>query len=322
MVLVTGANGFIGSALAKELNKRGINDLLLTDYVSVEDRSKLLKGINYQKFMNPDELLKDESLFNDIDQVFHMGACSSTTETNWDYLKKVNLDYSISLYKLCHKHSIPFIYASSAATYGNGEFGFDDKKPTSTYKPLNLYGKSKADFDIWMENNADSGFKWSGFRFFNVYGPNEYFKESMASMVYKGFHQVKSTSKLKLFKSYNPEYEDGRQLRDFVYIKDIVSWLIAVSEKSDFKNGIYNMGAGKAKSWLDLAESLFSSLDKELKIDWIEMPPEIRDQYQYFTEADMTKFYSQGIGQSEWPLDKAVHDYVKNYLIKDEATYA
>lgn len=321
MILITGANGFIGSALAAELNKRGRTDLILTDYISLKERPQLLANVEYKSFLNPDDLIANPSLFSDISSALHMGACSSTTETNWDYLKKVNLDYSKNLYTICSKKNINFLYASSAAVYGDGKKSFDDQLSTDRYEPLNLYGKSKALFDIWMEANATESSKWSGFRFFNVFGPNEYFKESMASLAYKGFHQIQKTGKLTLFRSHHPDYGDGKQLRDFVYVKDIVQWLLEIETRSDFANGIYNMGSGHARSWLDLANALFSELNKDLNIQWIDIPTSIRDQYQYFTEAKMDKLTSQKLMSVNRELESTVNDYVQKHLIQNDKTY-
>lgn len=321
MILVTGANGFIGSVLVKDLNNKGHNELLLSDYIGLQERPELLENAKYSKFIDPDELIASLDEYKELEGVFHMGACSSTTETNWDYLEKVNLNYSKTLFQFCSQHNIPFYYASSAAVYGAGEHGFDDVVDPRVYKSLNLYGKSKLEFDIWALQQEVQPQYWYGFRFFNVFGPNEYFKGPMASLVYKAFHQIKETGELKLFKSHNDNYAHGEQLRDFVYVKDISRWCIEYFENRRTKPGIYNMGYGRSRTWLDLANATFSALELDPKINWIDIPENIREQYQYFTEANMEKHISRGLSRPEWSLEKAVKDYVKNYLEHGNKVY-
>ena len=321
MILVTGANGFIGSVLVKDLNKKGYKDLLVSDYVSLEERPQLLENAEYTKFIDPDELLDSINNYKDLEAIFHMGACSSTTETDWDYLQKVNLDYTKTLFKFCCTENIPLYYASSAAVYGAGEHGFDDIIDPRVFKSLNLYGKSKLDFDVWAVQQEIQPQYWYGFRFFNVYGPNEYFKGPMASVVYKAYHQIKENGSLKLFRSHNEKYKDGEQLRDFVYVKDVTKWMIEYFENKRTKPGIYNMGFGTAHTWLDLANAVFKAMGKEPNIEWIDIPENIREQYQYFTEANMEKHHSRGRSNPEWPLDEAVDDYVKDHLDKGDVVY-
>ena len=320
MIVVTGANGFIGSVLAKDLNKEGLNNLLCVDTVTLEERSELLKNVNYDLFLHSEEFLNNINE-HPIQAIFHIGACSSTTETDEDFLKRNNTEYTKTLFKYCCEKNIPFIYASSAAVYGDGENGFEDTKPSKGYSALNLYGWSKLKFDIWAEEQNKFPPKWFGFRFFNVYGPNEYHKDNMASVVFKAFNQISETNRLKLFKSHKPEYKDGEQLRDFVYVKDVSRWMIEAYKSPKIENGIYNMGFGTERSWLNLAQSVFDSLDKPLDIDWIEIPESIRDQYQYFTKANMNKLTSQGLSQPQWSLEKGISDYVKNYLKKESPYY-
>lgn len=317
MILLTGANGFIGSCLLKYLNQKGQSDILITDYIEPSDRAELLKNSKFKEFVSAGSFLQRLDSYQ-FSAVLHIGACSSTVETNWDYLKEVNLDYSKTLFKYCAKHQIPFLYASSAAVYGDGTQGFDDSDNTQKFTPLNLYGRSKSEFDIWAEAQETKPPQWCGFRYFNVFGPNEYFKGSMASVVYKAFKQIQSTGEMTLFKSHNSKYGDGEQMRDFVYIKDILDWTWTILNTSSFPSGIYNMGFGKARTWLDLGRAIFKATGKPEKINWIDIPPNIRDQYQYFTCANINRLTSGGLNKPNWSLELAVEDYIKNYLIKED----
>lgn len=317
MIIVTGATGFIGSVLVWDLNQRGYEDLYLVDAVRPEERPHILNQKSYTKFIHRDDLFKvleQESVRSEIEGVFHMGACSSTTEMDRDFLKRVNTDYSKKLFEICTELKVPYIYASSGAVYGDGALGFDDRTPPENFKPLNPYGESKAAMDIWAEKQKQTPPRWYGLRFFNVYGPNEYHKDSMSSVVYKAFHQIKAKGSLKLFKSHHADYKDGEQMRDFVYVKDITRWMIGLFEQRNVASGIYNMGFGRARTWLDLAKSVFGNMGENLNIDWIDVPENIRDQYQYFTEARMEKLLGQGLPPPQWSLEDGIKDYVKNYL--------
>lgn len=319
MIIITGANGFIGSCLLAELEQRGHQELVAVDPISITERPEILRHHRYSMFMAADQLF---SFLKKVDAgkiqaIFHMGACSSTTETNEEYLRTNNTEYTQHLFSFCATHQIPFIYASSAATYGDGASGFDDQKPSTIYKPLNLYGWSKLNFDIWAEQQTQKPPRWAGLRFFNVFGPNEYHKNDMSSVVYKAFLQIRQSGSLKLFKSHRPEYADGMQMRDFVYVKDVTRWMYEIWKAPRFDNGIYNMGFGQARPWLDLAASVFRSLNREMNIDWIEMPHHVRNQYQYFTEAKMTKFQQQGLTHAQYALEDGVTDYVTNHLMQD-----
>lgn len=319
MIIVTGANGFIGSAMVWQLNQTGHTDIIAVDSVNLNSRN-LLKKRTYSKFFEAGELwsfLQTDEAKKNVKWVIHMGACSSTTETNWDFLYSNNFQYSQRLFEWCSQNRKSLIYASSAATYGAGENGFTDSFESDKLKPLNLYGESKVIMDRWAVKQQATPENWYALKFFNVFGPNEYEKGPMASVAFKAYHQIQKTNELGLFKSYNPQYEDGKQLRDFVYVKDVVRWMQELMEKKP-ANGIYNMGFGKARSWLDMAQSLFGSMNKELKINWLEMPDNIKNQYQYFTEANMTKWTSAGMSAPQWSLEDSIKDYVQNYLSQSD----
>lgn len=321
MVIVTGANGFIGSAMVWQLNSAKIADIVCVDTVDLKTRSKLLANKKYSEFWGKDELiqkLNSGAYDTKVEWVVHMGACSSTTEMNVEFLKENNTDYTRKLFEWCAQNSVPYLYASSGAVYGNGENGFDDHTPAEAFTPLNPYGRSKSEFDVWALKQKITPPHWYGVRFFNVYGPNEYFKESMSSVVYKAFHEINKTKKLKLFKSHRSDYEDGKQQRDFVYVKDCTNWMTEMNQKK-IPSGIYNLGYGTARTWLDLAENVFQNMNKEMDINWIDMPENIRNQYQYFTEAKMNKMWDAKMSKPKWSLEDGIKDYVQNYLLKNEA---
>lgn len=319
MIIVTGANGFIGSVFVWELNQRGIHNIVAVDSVKLSERD-VLRHRQYDRFLHKDELwafLDSPEAQLKVTWIVHMGACSSTTETNKDFLWENNTHYTQRIFEWCAKHGKSLIYASSAATYGAGELGFDDRLDPEKLVPLNLYGESKAVFDTWAVKATKTPPNWYGLKFFNVFGPNEYHKESMCSVAFKAYHQIRQTGSFSLFKSADPRYKDGEFMRDFVYVKDITSWMMELIDKKP-ASGIYNMGFGQPRTWLDLLKSVFKAMKKETQINWVEMPENIRGQYQYFTEANTAKWQAAGLSPAKWPLEKAVEDYVQNHLSKED----
>jgi len=319
MIIVTGAAGFIGSCLVRTLNDNGYNHLILADDFSDQNKNRNLKGKQYAKKVKRMDLMQLISSNNySIDFILHIGARTDTTEFDQAIFDELNLNYSKNLWEKCANYQIPLIYASSAATYGMGEFGFDDNhKMIEKLKPLNPYGQSKNDFDKWvLGQNAKPPF-WAGFKFFNVFGPNEYHKGRMASVIFHAFNQIKQNGEMKLFRSHNPDFKDGEQLRDFIYVKDLCKVLLFMMEhKKD--SGIYNLGTGKARSFNDLARATFNALDKIPNISFIDTPEDIIDKYQYFTESNMQKLRSIGYQTLFTTLENGVEDYVRSYLIKGE----
>ncbi|WP_456324966.1 ADP-glyceromanno-heptose 6-epimerase [Desulfonauticus submarinus] len=318
MYIVTGGAGFIGSAFVWQLNQIGIDKILIVDNLSTSEKWKNLVGLRYTDYIHKESflpLLTTEKL-GKIKAIIHMGACSSTTEKDADYLMSNNFHYSKTLTKYALSHDIRFIYASSAATYGDGSKGFDDnEKELESLRPLNMYGYSKHIFDLWLKRENLLS-QVVGLKFFNVFGPNEYHKENMKSVVCKAYFQIKETGKIKLFKSYNPDYQDGEQKRDFVYVKDctkIMSWLL----KHPDVNGIFNVGTGKARSWNDLAKAVFRAMNLPENIEYIEMPKELQGKYQYFTQANMQKLSATGCPCNFLSLEDAILDYVQHHLSQD-----
>lgn len=316
MIVVTGAAGFIGSCLVSKLNHAGYTDIVVVDDFSKTEKEVNLVGKTLLAKVGRRDFLKWlEDFGTEVEFIFHIGARTDTTEFSVAIFDELNLNYSKAVWEACVRFNIPLVYASSAATYGLGEFGYkDDHEVISKLKPLNPYGDSKNDFDKWVLSQDSEPPFWAGLKFFNVYGPNEYHKARMASVIFHAFNQIRSTGEMKLFRSHNPNYSDGGQLRDFVYVKDVVNVLLFLMENKPL-SGIYNLGSGKARTFLDLTKNTFKSLGIEERISFIDTPEDIRDKYQYFTEADMSKLISQGYETPFHTLEEGVKDYVENYLI-------
>lgn len=316
MIIVTGAAGFIGSCLVSKLNQEGFNDIILVDDFSDPEKVKNLEGKKYSQKVHRDEFiswLKEHQRL--VQFVFHMGARTDTTEMNKAIFDRLNLEYTKELWNICVEYGLPLVYASSAATYGLGEFGYDDKEELiPQLRPLNPYGESKNEFDKWALRQNRKPYFWAGLKFFNVYGPNEYHKGRMASVIFHAHHQIKEKGFVKLFRSHHPDYRDGEQLRDFVYVKDVVNvcYFLMHHRKN---SGIYNLGSGKARTFLDLATNTFLAMNKKVQIEFMDTPLDIRDKYQYFTEATMDKLRAIGYTLPFTTLEEGVKDYVQNYLL-------
>lgn len=319
MIIITGAAGFIGSCLVQKLNDEGFYDLVLVDDFSRENKNKNFEGKRFSKQVKREvfaEWLRENHLH--VQFVFHIGARTDTTEMDIELFHRLNLDYTKTIWNICTEFGLPLVYASSAATYGLGEHGYDDdESKIPMLKPLNPYGDSKNDFDIWALTQEKKPYFWAGLKFFNVYGPNEYHKGRMASVIFHTFNQIKKTGAMKLFMSHNPAFKDGEQMRDFVYIKDVVNVLyFLMHHRKD--SGIYNLGTGKARTFLDLATKTFEAMDAQVSISFVPTPEDIREKYQYFTEANMEKLRSIGYSLDFCSLEEGVDDYVKNYLLTDK----
>lgn len=321
MYIVTGGAGFIGSCVVRTLNDVGIEDIVIVDNIASTDKWMNMRNKKYIKYVNKDEFLSELPTYENVKAIIHMGACSSTTERDFDYLWNNNFEYTKALWNYCAVKQISFIYASSAATYGDGEQGFDDRMDIDLLRPLNGYGYSKQLFDQWVKHQAIVYPKQHvGLKFFNVYGPNEYFKGSMASMIFHGFNQIQKSGEIKLFKSCNPNYEDGGQLRDFVYVKDICSvikWLL----DNENVSGLFNVGTGRAQSFRELAEATFHALNMESNIKYIDMPEHLKNKYQYYTKAEMGKLREAGYSKEFMDLEAGAKDYVCEHLSKGYENY-
>ncbi len=316
MIIVTGGAGFIGSAIVWKLNQMGMNDIIITDHLGTSEKWRNLVNLKYNDYLDRDAFIKklEAGEFNSsVDAIFHMGACSATTERNADYLIENNFHYTLRLAKWAISNRCRFIYASSAATYGDGEFGYDDTHMKFySLKPLNMYGYSKHLFDLyalrmgWLDRMV-------GLKFFNVFGPNEYHKGDMMSLVCKSYPKIRDTGEISLFKSHVNEYKDGEQVRDFIYVKDAVE-MVMYFFKNDSVNGVFNIGTGREHSWNDLANAMFKACGKPFNVRYTDMPEQIREKYQYFTKANMDKLAVHGCTHKCMSMDDAINDYINNYL--------
>jgi ADP-L-glycero-D-manno-heptose 6-epimerase len=315
MIVVTGAAGFIGSVLVGKLNSIGIENILMVDDFSNEQKKVNWSSKKFSAKMDRADFLKwfDENA-SQVSFVFHIGARTDTTEFNKEIFDELNVNYTKAIWNICTENNIPLVYASSAATYGGGEHGYaDNHNEIPSLHPLNPYGWSKQEFDVWALQQSNTPPQWQGLKFFNVYGPNEYHKARMASVIFHSFHQINNTGKVKLFRSHRPDFKDGWQLRDFIYVKDLVNVCIFLMQNK-VASGIYNLGTGQARSFYDLADSTFKAMNKTTDIEYVDIPADIRDKYQYFTEADMSKLIAQGYSTPFTSLEEGVRDYVTNYL--------
>lgn len=315
MIVVTGAIGFIGSAFVGYLNQLGYADIVVVDDFYQWKKEKNLKGKRVHDWVHRDLFIAYfEKMASQIDVVFHLGARTDTISEDVAVFNSLNLQYSKDIWRICTANQIPLVYASSAATYGDGAFGFsDDHAVVSKLKPLNAYAQSKQDFDQWVLTQENTPPRWYGLKFFNVYGPNEYHKARMASVIFHAFHQIRDTDRLKLFKSHRPEWKDGGQERDFIYVKDVLEMVWNVYDLKP-ESALYNVGTGKARTFQDLGVSTFAALGLEPNIDYIDMPIDLREKYQYFTEADMSKWINAKLPLPATSLEEGVKDYIQHYL--------
>ncbi len=315
MIVVTGAIGFIGSAFVGYLNQLGFADIVVVDDFYQWKKEKNLKGKRVHDWVHRDLFIAYfEKMASQVDVVFHLGARTDTISEDVAVFNSLNLQYSKDIWRICTANQIPLVYASSAATYGDGAFGFsDDHAVVSKLKPLNAYAQSKQDFDQWVLTQKNTPPRWYGLKFFNVYGPNEYHKARMASVIFHAFHQIRDTGRLKLFKSHRPEWKDGGQERDFIYVKDVLEMVWNVYELKP-ESALYNVGTGKARTFKDLGDSTFAALGLESNIEYIDMPIDLREKYQYFTEADMSKWINAKLPLPATSLEEGVKDYIQYYL--------
>lgn len=320
MIAITGAAGFIGSCLITKLNELGHGELLLVDDFQREDRRPNWSGKEFCQTLSRElfpSWLRHHA--DEVEFVFHLGARTDTTEFNTDLLNELNLHYSQAVWEACAEHNIPLVYASSAATYGLGELGFADRDELADQLvPLNPYGVSKNEMDKWVLRQENKPDYYKGVKFFNVYGPNEFHKGRMASVVFHAYKQIKETGGMKLFRSHRPDVADGEQRRDFIYVKDVVDVLTWMYTHRQGPNGLYNLGTGKARTFKDLALATFRALDLEPNITYVDTPEDIRDKYQYFTEADMNKLHAAGYAEAFTSLESGVEDYVHHHLLHKE----
>lgn len=312
-IIVTGGAGFIGSSLVWALNQRGIEDILITDFLGSDEKWRNLVPLRYVDYMDAGALPDALEDLPEISCVFHLGACSATTERDADYLIRNNYEFTKTLAQWAVKNDVRFVYASSAATYGDGSCGMDDTAPIEPLRPLNMYGYSKHLFDLFAQREGFLN-RIVGLKYFNVFGPNEDHKADMRSLVHKAYHQVVESGVIRLFKSDRPDYADGEQKRDFLYVKDAVEMTIHLAE-NESAGGLFNLGSGEANTWNSLAKAIFAALDREPNIEYIPLPEQLRGKYQYFTQANVAKLRGAGFDRAITPLADSVADYVRNYLV-------
>jgi ADP-L-glycero-D-manno-heptose 6-epimerase len=319
MIIVTGAAGFIGSCLVSKLNNKGFKEIILVDDFTNQEKINNLRNKIYSEKI-------DRNLFSgwlnknhkEVGFIFHIGARTDTTEFNMAIFDELNLNYSKMIWRACSEYAIPLIYASSAATYGDGSLGYiDDHELVQKLQPLNPYGISKNEFDKWVLQQPQTPPYWYGLKFFNVFGPNEYHKGRMASVVFHSYHQIMQNGKVRLFRSHKPEFKDGEQLRDFIYVKDVLDVLFFLMDRKS-GSGIFNLGTGNARTFLALVSAVFSSMNKIPSVEFIDTPLDIRNKYQYFTEADMKKLHSIGYSRPFYTLEEGIGEYVAGYLMEQK----
>jgi ADP-L-glycero-D-manno-heptose 6-epimerase len=319
-IVITGGAGFIGSCVVRALNESGIDDVIIVDNIASTGKWMNLRNKIFAEYIHKNDFLSKLATYPAITAIIHMGACSDTTETDFDYLYQNNFAYTRTLWEFCAERGIQFIYASSAATYGDGSLGFDDEASIADLRPLNGYGYSKQLFDLWATKQTLCPPQRVGLKFFNVYGPNEYCKGPMASMIFHGFLQIKKEGQIKLFKSERPEYPDGGQLRDFIYVKDVCGVVLFFLRHPEI-SGLFNVGTGRASSFKELAESVFRALNLNPRIGYINMPENLKAKYQYFTQSKIEKLRKAGYTESFHDLASGSFDYVTEHLVKDDPVY-
>ncbi len=320
MIVITGARGFIASNLVEKLNKEAITNIILVDELENQKKNRNLIGLQYDKIFHRNDFIEwFQNNANEVSFVYHLGARTDTAEFDIEIFKKLNINYSKSIWNICTQNNIPLVYASSAATYGEGENGYDDKKPIANLKPLNPYGDSKQIFDLWVQQQTKTPPMFVGLKFFNVYGKGEWHKGRMASVIMHAYNQIKETNKMKLFESHRIDFKNGEQKRDFIYVKDLVEMCCffqqAFETNKKIEDGIYNIGTGKARTFNDLVLATFEAMNIKPNISYIPTPEDIRDKYQYFTEAKMEKIRSQGFNKKINSLEEGVKNYVEEYLL-------
>lgn len=313
MIVVTGTNGFIASRLVQKLNQLGKKDIILVDDEQAKHQKQAVNKLDFQEFIDRNKLIDWLPQQNDIEFIFHLGARTDTTEQDQNIFNELNLNFSKAIFSYCSQQNIPIIYASSAATYGDGSQGYDDELDSHLLSALNPYGESKLQFDLWVNQQKKQPPFWAGLKFFNVYGPNENHKGRMASVVFHAYKQIKQTGKMRLFQSHRDNYADGEQKRDFIYVDDVVDICLYFYQNQQ-KSGIYNVGTGEAKTFNDLVKAVFSALNLPPQIEYIPTPVDIRDAYQYYTQATTVKLRNAGYKKAFTKLNEGVRDYVINYL--------